>query len=126
MIIPCQKSAFFIKESTDDQLYNITNETLYKSSGFINICINQNQTTLHRENAYRHPHFDSHIDSLGAIDLIESFLCVPISNFSCGVDGVICFVNSTEGFPVEDMFLAQFISLIPREVLQAKEGSVAN
>ncbi|CAG9334096.1 unnamed protein product [Blepharisma stoltei] len=118
--IPCQAACMLLKYSTDGTLYDILNENLLKNSGLVKQSIVDNEIVLLKEKAYSHRKFDVHIDSLGVQDQINSFLCIPISSLSSGVDGVICFVNSPENFPSDDVIFAQYLSVISREILQMK------
>lgn len=119
-IIPSQSASLLLKDCSDGTLFNINNDSRMQSSGLIKHSVVENEIVLIRDRAFSNGRFDIHTDSLDISDRIESFMCIPISSLSSGVDGVICFVNSPDGFPPEDVLLAKYLSLISREILQMK------
>lgn len=120
-VIECQAAAMMIKDVTEEHLLIMPSGSLIKPSGVVNACIQSGNLILYRNRAHLASQFDPHADSLGIEEEIESLLCVPIYNFCGGVDGVLVFVNSHEQFPAESVILAQYLSLIPREILQTKD-----
>mmetsp|Transcript_15789 Transcript_15789/g.28859 ORF Transcript_15789/g.28859 Transcript_15789/m.28859 type:complete len:1653 (-) Transcript_15789:44-5002(-) len=125
-IIPCQHSKLFLIDETQSNLFDVSSESLTKISGLTKQTINTKHTTVVNGAASRRPNFDRYCDSLGLEQATESFMCVPILDFFNQVVGVMTFVNSPVYFSDEDIKLAEFISLIPRETARYEDNQLKN
>ena len=118
--VPCQAGAILLKNITQDYLLKLPEENLINIGGLIQQCFLRNETIYIKQNVSENAEFNARIDNLGIMDPIENILCIPISDNINEVSAVICLVNSPNGFLIDDIILAQFFSLIARELLHYK------
>lgn len=125
-VVPCQHSKLFLIDESQDNLYDIVTEQLVKISGLTKNAILTKHTTVVNGSASRRPNFDRYCDSLGLEQMTESFMCVPVLDFFNSVIGVMTFVNSPVYFSDEDVKIAEFIALIPRELSRLDDHNLLN
>jgi GAF domain-containing protein len=125
-IIPCQHSKFFLIDDSQSNLFDVLTESLVKISGMSKMAILSKHSVVVNGSASRRPSFDKYCDSLGLEQMTESFLCVPVLDFFNSVIGVMTFVNSPVYFSEEDIKLAEFVALIPRELSKLDDNQLAN
>ena len=123
LLVPCQYAKLFIMDQHEQHLVDIGNNTLAQPSGFINLCMKKMEPICIRSNAYEHSHFDKHLDSLGGDSQVESYLAVPIVVQHKSL-GVLAFANASINFGSEDIAVAEFISLIPKEYLNENNENI--
>jgi GAF domain-containing protein len=125
-IIPCQHSKLFLIDDSQSNLFDVLTESLVKISGLSKMAILSKHSVVVNGSASRRPNFDRYCDSLGLEQMTESFLCVPVLDFFNSVIGVMTFVNSPVYFSEEDIKLAEFVALIPRELSKLDDNQLAN
>mmetsp|Transcript_9628 Transcript_9628/g.18765 ORF Transcript_9628/g.18765 Transcript_9628/m.18765 type:complete len:1649 (-) Transcript_9628:2817-7763(-) len=125
-VIPCQHAKLFLIDESQTNLYDIANESLVKISGLTKSAIQSKHTVVVNGSASRRPTFDRYCDSLGLEQMTETFLCVPVLDFFNTVIGVMTFVNSPVYFSEEDVKIADFISLMPRELTRLDDNQLLN
>lgn len=123
-IISCKTGAILLKNVTQGYLLKLPEETLISAGGLIQQCFLRNSTIYIKQNLSEDPDFDARIDSLGQSEPIESILCVPITNMGNETTAVICLVNSSNGFEIDDILLSQYCSLILRELLHNTDSDI--
>ena len=116
-LIPCKAGSILLKNIAQGYLLKLPEETLINSGGLIQQCMLKNTTIFIKNNIEEHLDFDPRIDNIGLLDPVQNILCVPITGNTDEVVAVICLVNSTTGFEINDIVLAQYFSLIIRELL---------
>ncbi|OMJ89333.1 hypothetical protein SteCoe_8536 [Stentor coeruleus] len=122
-LVPSQASKLFIMDPHEQHLIDIANSNLAKPSGLINICIQTKKTICIRTGTYQNQHFDKLIDSLGGDSKVESFLAVPIIVQDRSL-GVIAFANASINFGPEEIAIAEFISIIPKDYLSNTNDNI--
>jgi GAF domain-containing protein len=122
-LVPCQYAKIFIMEHHDHHLVDIITSNLANPSGLINFSMQNKKVVCIKSGAFQHPNFDRYLDSLGGDTRIESFLAVPIVVQDKAV-GILAFANASINFRPEDIAVAEFISLIPKEYLAENNESI--
>lgn len=123
-IIPCQNARLLLMDQTEQHLVDVASGSLMKPSGLINQCLQRKQVIALRSGAHLSANFDKHVDSLGIDQPVENFLAVPIQSFLDHSLGVLAFVNASISFGDDDLAIAQFLSLIPREFAMVRDESL--
>lgn len=122
-LIPCQFSKLFLMDQHEQHLIDILTGNLAKPSGLISICMKNMEPICIKSGAFRNSHFDKHLDSLGGDCEIETFLAVPIIVRERAL-GVIAFANASINFAAEDVAVAEFVSILPREYLAENNENI--
>jgi GAF domain-containing protein len=125
-IVPCQHAKLYLVDETKSNLIDVVTESLVKISGLTKTAILSKQSVVVNGAASRRPNFDRYCDSLGLEQTTESYLCVVIIDFFNHVLGVMVFVNSPVYFSDEDIKLAEFVSLVPRELARYEDTQLRN
>jgi GAF domain-containing protein len=125
-LIPSQQAKLFLIDESQTNLLDLVSESLVKISGLTKQVILSKRSVAVNGSASRRPNFDKYCDSLGLEHMTETFLCVPILDYFNAVIGVMSFVNSPVYFSDEDVRLAEFLSLVPREFSQVNENQLKN
>lgn len=89
------------------------------------ICINSIRPVIFKSDASSAPEFDKSVDTLGIDSVISSYFAIPIEANDM-VLGVFVFVNSNIGFEDDDYKIAEFLTLIPRDLLNNKHEAALN
>ena len=120
-LIPSQAATLYVKDATEEHLLCINTEVLFKISGLVGKALAKNDSVVIHREAFRDPNFDSKIDSCGLTSLIESLVIVPFQ-YPSGVEGAMLFVNSPKSFTPNNLILAQYLSVIVKELTTDKLG----
>ncbi|CAG9320099.1 unnamed protein product [Blepharisma stoltei] len=123
-IIPCQNARLLLMDQTEQHLVDVISGSLMKPSGLLNQCLQRRQVIAIRSGASLNPNFDKHVDSLGIDQPIENFLAIPIQSILDHPLGILAFANASISFGEDDLAIAQFLSLIPREFAMVKDESL--
>ena len=124
-LIPCQFSKLFIIDQQEQHLIDVSNNNVAKPSGLINLCMHSQEFICIKAGASENVYFDKHIDSLGSDTQVESFLAVPIIIDEKSY-GVLAFANGSINFGPEDIAMADFLSIIPRDYLKDNNQNIKN
>ena len=124
-LIPCQMGRLLLMEQTEHHLVDVKTGSLLRPGGLIKKCIENRETICVPAGVSSHHQFDRYVDSLGVEQNIENFMAVPILHFlDNNALGVLAFVNASISFAEDDLAIAQFLSMIPREFAFAKDENL--
>ncbi|OMJ93710.1 hypothetical protein SteCoe_3276 [Stentor coeruleus] len=122
-LVPSQASKLFIMDPHEQHLIDIANSSLAKPSGLVNLCMQTKEIICIRSGTYQHPQFDKLIDSLGGDSKVQSFLAMPIIVQDRSL-GVIAFANASINFGPEELAIAEFVSIIPKDYLSNTNDNI--
>lgn len=125
-LLGCKTGGLLIKNVTEDYCLYLPKGSLVSLGGLIQQCFLKNSTIYIKKNPQEVPEFDQRIDNLDLNEPVSNILCVPIPNFKDEVSAVICLLNSSTGFNIEDIVLVQYFAVTARELINSKnpEASV--
>jgi GAF domain-containing protein len=115
-LIPCEEAKLLMNVENSQNLRDVTNESLIVPAGFIKQCIDTN-SYINQLYPFKEKEFDPNVDSLGIESRIESMMVVPIPHITDSVLGVIVFVNANISFTEDDLAIAEYVSILARELI---------
>lgn len=122
----CKAGGLLIKNLTEDYFVYLPKGTLINLGGIIQQCFIKNQTICIKKSPEDVPEFDPRIDNLELGELISNILCVPVPSFKDEVLAVICLLNSSSGFNIEDIVVVQYFALVLREIINIKQPELSS
>lgn len=122
-LIPCERAKLLIADDKNEHLIDFATSTLYTHRGLVKKSLDNRVPINITSNASNAPAFDRHIDGLGFEKEVRTYMCVPIINIDGEPVGALVFINSSLNFTEDDVALAQFLALIPRDFNQSCEQS---